>query len=386
VKASSLVVAFVSLLLIPAQSAHAVDSRSQAVACSEIGSWLQETPPLFPSARMRHMMAYDALNRRVVLFGGMTSLVPQSYTNETWTWNGNTWEQESPAAAPSPRDVAAMTYDEARGEIVLFGGANTSTVLGDTWTWDGTNWVQESPTTNPSGSLHSAMAFDALRGEVVMFGGFTNTSTGNATNETWTWDGTNWTLETPATSPSARGSHGMALDRIRGEVVLFGAGSHGPDLNDTWVWDGTDWIQKFPATSPPAGYGTNMVWSYAQEAVVLVGGIAGGGTESTQSWLWDGTDWVEECGGAPQSGGPTWSAVAYDATHAQIVLFGGRATDGLTPLDATQTWPHCDATPCVFVHGDVNCDGEISIIDVVKTISVSFRGADPATEYCNPCP
>lgn len=34
---------------------------------------------------------------------------------------------------------------------------------------------------------------------------------------------------------------------------------------------------------------------------------------------------------------------------------------------------------------DVNCSGGIDIIDVVHVIAVAFGGADPATEYCDPC-
>ena len=35
---------------------------------------------------------------------------------------------------------------------------------------------------------------------------------------------------------------------------------------------------------------------------------------------------------------------------------------------------------------DVNCDTFTSVIDVVKIVNVAFRAANPATEFCNPCP
>jgi hypothetical protein len=40
-----------------------------------------------------------------------------------------------------------MAYDQATGQLALFGGAiNSGTVAyGDTWTWDGTTWTQISP-------------------------------------------------------------------------------------------------------------------------------------------------------------------------------------------------------------------------------------------------
>lgn len=379
--------ALVSLLTILVGRADSARGAQRLAACSEIGSWLLESPALSPSPRMRHMMAFDGIRRITVIFGGLTSLSPQVYTDETWTWDGYIWQQQSPTTSPTPRNLAGFAYDEVRGNTVLFGGARFSSVYNDTWTWDGINWSQEFPATTPGGKFHVTMAYDAVRDKTVMFGGHTNTTFGDPTNETWTWDGNNWTLEMPASSPSRRGSNGLAFDQLRGEIVLFGGeDGDGLDLNDTWVWDGSNWLQKFPATSPPAGYGSNMVWSDALGTVVLIGGVSDGANELNQSWLWDGMNWTEECGDAPQSGGPTWSAAAYDPIRAQVILFGGRATDGLTPLDGTQSWPYCDATPCMSVQGDLNCDGVHTVVDVVKMVNVTFRNADPATEFCQPCP
>ena len=45
----------------------------------------------------------------------------------------------------------------------------------------------------------------------------------------------------------------MAYDSAHGQVVLFGGQDANLNaLNDTWVWDGTNWTQKFPQTIPPA--------------------------------------------------------------------------------------------------------------------------------------
>ena len=76
-----------------------------------------------------------------------------------------------------------MAYDEARQRTVLFGGL----VGGDeTWEWDGTNWTQLKPTVSPSSRMHHAMVYDSKRGRTVLFGG---TAGGD---ETWEWDGKNW--------------------------------------------------------------------------------------------------------------------------------------------------------------------------------------------------
>src|SRR5207244_3469791 len=86
------------------------------------------------------------------------------------------WTQRTPATIPSAREAAAMAADRATGRVVLFGGllqvGNTSTVLGDTWTWDGSNWTQQHPATSPPARDYAAMATDPATGHVVLFGGF----------------------------------------------------------------------------------------------------------------------------------------------------------------------------------------------------------------------
>ena len=52
------------------------------------------------------------------------------------------WAQETPKNSPTPRAGATMVFDAARGQIVLFGGYDPSGPFNDTWVWDGTNWTQ----------------------------------------------------------------------------------------------------------------------------------------------------------------------------------------------------------------------------------------------------
>src|SRR5262245_54635307 len=59
------------------------------------------------------------------------------------------WEQKAPPTSPSARDRLAMTWDGARGQVVLFGGDDGSGSLADTWVWDGSTWTQKSPATSP---------------------------------------------------------------------------------------------------------------------------------------------------------------------------------------------------------------------------------------------
>jgi hypothetical protein len=87
----------------------------------------------------------------------------------------------------------------------------------------------------------------------------------------------NWRQLFPQTSPPAREAQAMTYDSNHGQVVLFGGLASiyiYPNglLNDTWVWDGSNWTQKFPENSPPARFGQAMVYDSAQGQVVLFGG------------------------------------------------------------------------------------------------------------------
>jgi pimeloyl-ACP methyl ester carboxylesterase len=79
-----------------------------------------------------------------------------------------------------------MAYDAARGQVVLFGGLDINNVLlNDTWVWDGTDWTQKSPANSPTPRAQHEMAYDALRGQVVLFGGWDGSGT---PNDTWVWE------------------------------------------------------------------------------------------------------------------------------------------------------------------------------------------------------
>jgi hypothetical protein len=56
-------------------------------------------------------------------------------------------------------------------------------IFGDTWTWDGTDWKLESQTGSPGDSASHAMAYDAQMQRDVMFGTSSDTK---ALNDTWT--------------------------------------------------------------------------------------------------------------------------------------------------------------------------------------------------------
>src|SRR5580698_10330873 len=122
------------------------------------------------------------------------------------------WTQQSPATAPPQRYATGLAYDAAHSQVVMFGGVGYSGVIGDTWLWNGTNWTPVSPATSLSARSNQTMVYDAAQGQVVMFGGATSAQGSSRLNDTWFWNGTNWSTVTPATIPPARSSAAMAYD------------------------------------------------------------------------------------------------------------------------------------------------------------------------------
>ncbi len=82
------------------------------------------------------------------------------------------------------------------------------------------------------------MAYDAAASDIVLFGGAGAVSPYRSgyLRDTWTWDGTTWTQQAPATHPSAREQASMAYDAATGQVVLFGGNGHFLDFDGTWTW------------------------------------------------------------------------------------------------------------------------------------------------------
>jgi hypothetical protein len=305
------------------------------VPCPVLPTWTPKFPTQKPSPRNMDAMAYDMANNEVLLFGGYNS--PYVLFDDTWAWRGNDWTPITPAHNPSKRYAHAMVYDATRREVVLFGGAltNFGPIGNETWVWNGNDWVAKNP--GPGGRYCHAMAYDAARRLVVLFGGNENGDwTNGYRDETWVWDGYNWTIKNPVHKPSPRVTHAIVYDAAQRQVVLFGGADsfEGTGLkNDTWVWDGNDWTLKTPAHSPSARGGHGMVYDAVLKRVILFGGFDG--TYSNETWSWDGNDWSLLSPGAKPS--PRAScAMAYDMARGQVVLFAG--DDGLARRDDTWVW------------------------------------------------
>ena len=286
-------------------------------------TWTSQFPPSTPSARRGAAIADDPGTGQLVLFGG--SVYP-SFIGDTWTWDGSSWTTTTPSTSPSPRGAASMAYDPGTGQLVLFGGndQNNQTTLSDTWSWDGSNWTALNPSTVPPARRGAAMVYDPATQQFLMFGGFGNG--GTVLDDTWLWDGKNWNLLTPSESPSARYNASIAFDATTGEVVLFG-GTNGTQLADTWAWTGSTWTPMTTVTSPSARSNAGFASDASTGQLVLLGGTDSTGASLNDTWAWSGNAWSEV---DPQSSPPARASasLAYDTTTSQLLVFGGQGALG----------------------------------------------------------
>ena len=241
-------------------------------------NWNNVSPKHSPSPRSRTGMAYDEDRGVVVLFGGRDNDGP---LEDTWEWDGVRWKMipKKDYSTPPARYGHEMYYDPVRKKVVLYGGYyhDLKTCFSDAWEWDGADWVKielegESPIASffalaynpdkqyalslwssypggtwsfqentwtrlplkiqPSHRSWTSLAYDSSRKLFVTFGGI---SQGNILNDTWLYDGKQWTPFT-ATSflPTARSDMVIWYDHVRQRVLLFGGHNEGDVFNDTW--------------------------------------------------------------------------------------------------------------------------------------------------------
>lgn len=138
-----------------------------------------------PSARI--FASGTATVGTAFVFGGL-SIATGAPLGDLWRHDGASFRRDN-ATGPSPRARASLAYDLWRQRLVLFGGQDSNTILGDTWSFDGSSWQQHFPAQSPQPRTGAAMAYDLVRQVTVLCGGETLQA---ASRDMWNWDGSNW--------------------------------------------------------------------------------------------------------------------------------------------------------------------------------------------------
>ena len=211
-----------------------------------------------------------------------------TYDGDTWQYQAGTdiWTAESPATKPTARSGAALAYDSASGTDVLFGGIGSGGYDGDTWQYTASTdtWTLQSPASAPSARAGASLGYDSDTGLFVLFGG---QGANGYDGDTWLYNASTdvWTQQSPSTSPPARAYAGTAATPT--ELLIDGGASSSGDLSDLWAFYGGNWVQQSPASFPSPRDTPAMAYDSSDGAAVLFGGeyAYGGFAMASDTWL-----------------------------------------------------------------------------------------------------
>lgn len=274
---------------------------------------------------------------------------------------------------PTPRIEGAIAYDSNRQVAVLFGGTTQEPGTegnlfdNDTWEWDGVNWSHRFPENSPPARRVPGMAYDKGRGVVVLFGG---ESSDGALNDTWEWDGQEWHAYSPPNRPPVRCCHRLFYDELRGKVVVYGgfsgSGSATIFFNDGWEWDGETWTPIFFDSATPQASNFDIVHDSGRNRnIALLSGPV--------TWAWEENHWsrVQLTAEVPYRNS---FRLAYTPVEAQVVLFGGLNEDVFmndTWLFDGQSWNELEVS-----RPPTGRWGHVMFYDDVRQRIILFGGYD----------
>lgn len=348
-------------------------------------NWVQSAAQ-GPSGREDSYMAYDSARNRTVLFGGAfqgTAVGSNQYFSDTWEYDGAAWAQIQVSGPPAGA-LGQMVYDSARGVSVLFGGGDNNGFLAPiTWEWDGATWTPRFTTHRPPSRIWFGMSYDSARHVTVLFGGDGQDAAGNhlLLNDTWEYNGIDWTQVQTAHSPSGRYGLALAYDSGRGKTVLFGGHDDTTGrLNDTWEYNGIDWTPVPIANPPAARFLHSMAYVSALGETVMFGGdyfvpfVTLG--PNNETWEYNGASWQQlfpTNSPSPRSMAP----VAYDSAHSSLVLFGG--TTEINPFpNYSDTWAFVVAeSQATFSASSVQFPTEPVLSTTTQDVTLTNTGTAP---------
>ncbi len=368
----------------------------KADGTSGIPAWSQLVTDIAPPARNLHTAVYDPNTNRMIVFGGQVGASTRS--NEVWMLENadgtdgitpTKWTKLSPSGGPpSPRDGHSAIYDAVNNRMIIFGGQDN-----EVWVLENANglenrqpatpkWLQLTPDPDPNSnggapiarSLHSAV-YDAVTNRMIIFGGCGTGAGGCALGDLWILENANgldsngqtatpkWTQISPQGGPTARGSHNAVYDTNTNRMIVFGGnpnvgtGDFSSLVTDVWVLENANgldsngksttpdekpitpkWTRLSPAEGPPSGRKSHTsVFNVGNNRMIVFSG------QLNETWVLDNAnglrldgavipEWVEfplDSGTGSTRNSPVarnFHVAAYSVARKRMIVFGGCET------------------------------------------------------------
>ena len=245
------------------------------------------------------------------------------------------WRERRFDANPRFGTGTVGIFDPVRGVTVVLAGSLGLVDAGqnETWIWDGQQWSQAQTALRPPTDNAHTMVFHAGLRKAVLFGGGRTDRVG-ASDELWAFDGQAWArVEVEGPRPPPRTGAALTYDASRGRLVLFGGcpdprvASEGncrePNLGDLWELVDNRWVERPFVSGPGPINDGSFVYDPLRKRSYLVS------NGNDQVWSWNGVRWRQEPSlPVPASLAP---GLVWDPYAERILMFDGlQFGDGVT--------------------------------------------------------
>jgi hypothetical protein len=277
------------------------------------------------------------------------------------------WTQLMPigaAGSPPARQDAAVVWDPADCELLVYGGTNiiSSTTMSDLWAYRPAThaWTQlVSANPAPVGRFGAAGVWDPVGNRLLIVGGqqgigtaatfFNDVEAYSPISNTWT----TLSAQGAAGAPTPRSRVGAAWDSSAGRLLLFGGETADAPLTlSPQLWAFVPCPSSGAWTLLDAGGGTGeppardwvpTAWDPSARVLRIFGGENRAGSPLSDTWEWSAASgWrFDEARAQPE--GRAAAAAAWDVQHAHFLVgpgldLNGAANDLWAYDPAATTW------------------------------------------------
>jgi hypothetical protein len=303
------------------------------------GNWSFPDFQTRPTPRSLFTFVPDPVNQTVWLLGGLDEY-NSSYLADVWGYRGGQFFTKKVTGIPATCEAPTAAFDTDRNKMVFACWPTTSLDV-EIYEFDGNEFKNITTTKDkPEARRFSTLVYDASLKKIVLFGGY---DLQNFKDDTWTWDGANWT-EVKRDKPPNRALHTMWYDPIQKRTILYGGiGRESIEekvqrFSDMWAFTGNGWTKLNVTNTPGERLGPQYAIDPATGKLLLFGGLKAELTDPSdedslrrqfydnETWQWDGgaSTWTKltpaTSPAARQNG-----RLAYDPLSQRLVLFGGYA-------------------------------------------------------------